>query len=199
VADPAWKNVLLDHRRDFVCLPLIPTVVEIIEQAINMQAVRHGGLAKAIPLKAVNIKNQTYCVFLTQKPGQGDVLEPEQMVEKCQAERENPQPTHLAGLVELVCGHYRGKLFVLQEPRAERSFNPRNTALFYAEGGRVRAESAATLPEGFPEILLLPIDASLAEIESEGFQGEKRGRIENTKKGARRIRGTYYILVFPHW
>lgn len=178
-----WRKSHPDPRKDFLLVPTTAKVCGLIEAVVRNQAIEHGDLADAVPLTALNYKSHLYLLFKTQEAEGGKPLDPELMVERCKAERENPQATQLAGLVELICSQYRGKVYVIQEFRKDRAFHPLRVAVYSAEGGQPSSGKAAYLPKALPRELL------------------SGGRIENFKNnlGVDQIKGTYYVLVFPHW
>lgn len=182
-----WRKCDSDPRRDFTQRPITCAVAHTIEGILDAQAARYGKLPRAVPLPPPLVENdRTYYVFKTQEPGAGEHLNPELMVERCMAERSDPLKHHLAGLVEIVCGQYRGEVHVLQEIRKERAFpRPDRVAVFSASGGNLQADAVTTLPEGLPLELF-------GEGRIESYTDPDDGK-------TLRPRGTYYVLVFPHW
>jgi hypothetical protein len=178
-----WLKREPDPRRDFTSLPITCAVADAIVSVLDAQATRFGGLPGAIPVPPpLTVNGKTYCIFKTQEYGEGEHLDPQLMVERCQAEQSNPNKDHLAGLVEIICGQYRGEVHVLQGLRKDRRFRPDRVVTFSAVGGNLKADAVSTLP-GLPLSLIT------------------EGKIESYKEpdGTLRPKGTYYVLVFPHW
>jgi molybdopterin-guanine dinucleotide biosynthesis protein A len=196
--DPFSKNertasLSTTERTNFKKLPITPRVAQLIKGTLDNNCRKHGAQQNAAFLGQMDMNSIRWFCFRTQERGSGTSFEADVVKSELERSWHDPQPDKLSGLIEIVCGQYSGKIYVLQEPMSHRKSldSAASTIYMFICAGKIELGTCESVPNAI---------AALKEKKVKTDEGKEKvtGIIPMGKYGWKsRPAGTFYLLGFP--